>query len=213
MPRKKELACETEQYTFPSRLREIMKDTGTKQKDLAQALGVKPQTVSLYTQGQSFPDVNNLAKIAHFFGVSADYLIGLSNTPSVEEDMQVACKVTGLREKAINALKGADGDELDFISFLIEKRISSDISAKAYGCAIDKSSIMVLDKHCGTVGMDKDVVRKMISESDDVRKAFNEVKRLQERIDTRLWRCHKILESAVESFIDHILEAENNGQH
>lgn len=157
---------------------------------------------------------SKIVKLAKHYGVTTDYLLGLSETPSVDEDIQVVCKVTGLSEKTINALNGADRGELDFISFLIENHISSDISAKAYGCAIDKSSIMVLDKQYHTVGMDKDDVRKMIRESDDVRKAFNEVKHLQERVDTRLWRCHKILESAVESFIDHILEREeNNGKH
>ncbi len=153
-------------------------------------------------------------KLAEYYGVSSDYLLGLSGTPSTDKDIQAVCKFTGLSTKAIATLNKADSDELDFISFLIENRISSDISAKAYGCAIDKSMIKELDKRCLTVGLDKENVRKMISESDDVRKAFNEVTRLKERVDTRLWRCHKILESAVESFIDHVLEREeNNGKH
>lgn len=157
---------------------------------------------------------SKIVKLAKHYGVSSDYLLGLSEIPSVDEDIKVAFKITGLSEKAINALNGADRDELDFISFLIENRISSDISTKAYGCAIDKSIIKALDKRYSTVGLGKDAVRKMIRESDDVRKAFNEVKRLQERVDTRLWRCHKILESAIESFIDYILEREeNNGKH
>ena len=53
----------------------------------------------------------------------------------------------------------------------------------------------------------------MVRESDNVRKAYNEVKRLQDRVDMYLWRCHKILESAIESFVDHILkEAEKDGK-
>lgn len=105
MPRKKESVYETEQYAFPSRLRELMKDTGTKQKDLAQALGVKPQTVSLYTQGQSFPDVNNLAKIARFFDVSADYLIGLAKVPNVDMDIKKVNEITGLSAGIIEWLQ------------------------------------------------------------------------------------------------------------
>jgi len=191
-----------------------MESTGTKQKELAQFLDVKPQTVSLYVQGQSFPDVNNLAKIARFFNVSADYLIGLSEVQTVDVNIQAVCKISGLSEKAINALNRADSDELDFISFLIERHISSDVSSMAYGCAIDKRMIKALDEKYQTVGLDADTVRKMIIGSDDVCKAFNEVKRLQERVDTRLWRCHKTLESAVELFVDHILEREEkNGQH
>lgn len=211
MPRKKEAPYETEKYTFPSRLRGLMADRGTRQKELADAIGMRPQTVSLYVQGQSFPDVNGLEKIARFFSVSADYLLGLSDTPSIDENMQVVFKVTGLSEKAISVLNVADRDELDFISYLIERRISSSVSSMAYGCAIDKSTILELEKEYLTVGLGADDVRKMIRESDDVRKAFNEVKRLQERIDTYLWRCHKILESTMESFVDHILEREKKG--
>ena len=113
MPRKKESVYETEQYAFPSRLRELMKDTGTKQKDLAQALGVKPQTVSLYTQGQSFPDVNNLAKIALFFDVSADWLIGIPGSiMDTNPDAQIAGKYTGLNDAAIKWLNGKNSDNM-----------------------------------------------------------------------------------------------------
>ncbi len=208
MTRKKEASYKTEKYTFPSRLRRLMKDRGTRQKELADAIGMRPQTVSLYVQGQSFPDVNGLEKISRFFSVSADYLLGLSDTPSIDEDMQVVFKVTGLSEKAISILNGADRDELDFISFLIERRISNDVSSMAYGCAIDKRMIMALDERYKTADLDADAVCKMIRESDDVRKAFNEVKRLRERVDTYLWRCHKTLEGAMESFVDHILTRE-----
>ena len=83
----------------------------------------------------------------------------------------------------------------------------------ACGCAFDKAQIKSIDKECGTAGLDKDNVRKMVRESDNVRKAYNEVKRLQDRVDMYLWRCHKILESAIESFVDHILkEAEKDGK-
>ena len=186
--------------------KEVAKATGiTKSliEDIESTAG-KPRNVSYLT----------VKKLAQYYGVSSDYLLGLSGTPSIDEDIQVAYKVTGLSEKAISVLNGADSDELDFISFLIENRISSNISVKAYGCAIDKRAIMELDKRYLTVGLSRNDVRKMIRESDDVCKAFNEVKLLQERVDTRLWRCHKMLESAVESFIDHILgKEENSGKH
>lgn len=123
MARKKEPSYVTEQYTFPSLLRKLMDATGTKQKELAQALGVKPQTVSLYAQGQSFPDVNNLAKIAQFFDVSADYLIGRSPNPTVKEDIQVACKTTGLSEDSVKVLRSLNEwgftEEARVIDFLL----------------------------------------------------------------------------------------------
>lgn len=44
-------------------------------------------------------------RLAEHYGVSSDYLLGLSSTPSVNEDIQVACKVTGLSGEAIHCLQ------------------------------------------------------------------------------------------------------------
>lgn len=186
-------------------------------REVAQATGITKSLIEDIESTAGTPrNVGYLTvkKLAQYYNVTSDFLLGLSETPSVDEDIKVVFKVIGLSEKAIKTLNAASSDERDFLSFLIENRISSDISVKAYGCAFDKKMIMELDKRYSTVGLDKGVVRKMIRESDDVRKAFNEVKRLQDRVDTRLWRCHKILESAVESFVDYILEREeNSGKH
>ena len=125
MARKKESAYETEKYPFPSRLRKLMEVTKTTQRELALAIGVRPQTVSLYVQGQSFPDVNGLAKIANFFYVSADYLIGNSEMPNADMVMQDIHKITGLSAGAICKLqnifdKNRETAFSDIISLLIE---------------------------------------------------------------------------------------------
>ena len=68
---------------FPQRLSELMKERKLTQQNLADSLGVKRQTVSLYMSGQSMPDAEQLKNIALFFGVSADWLLGLSNVRPV----------------------------------------------------------------------------------------------------------------------------------
>lgn len=156
---------------------------------------------------------SKIKTLAEHYGVSSDYLLGLSNQPTIDAQAAGAAEYTGLSLEAIKRLKDADDNETNFISFLIENGISNDISSKAYDCAINKSFIVALDKQYGTFGKDRETVRKMIRESDDVSKAFVEAKQLEEHIDTCLWRCHKILESAVESFIDYVLEgSEKNGK-
>lgn len=125
MSRKKEPAFETEKYPFPSRLRKLMEETKTTQRELALAIGVRPQTVSLYVQGQSFPDVNGLARIANYFSISADYLIGNSEMPNTDLTMQDIHKMTGLSAGAICKLqniyeKNRKTAFSDIISLLIE---------------------------------------------------------------------------------------------
>lgn len=105
-PRKEEPRCVTEQQVFPTRLRELMEEHNTTQKELAKAIDMRPQTVSLYTGGQSTPDINCLYKIADYFNVTADWLIGRPNSvKSISKDVAVAVRTTGLSESAISKLQ------------------------------------------------------------------------------------------------------------
>jgi len=105
MPRKALSATETEKDVFPTRLRELMDSPPkTSQETLANALGITRQAVSNYKSGQSSPDWKTIASIAKYFNVSADYLLGLSDTKSIVPDLQSAVNYTGLSEKAVEAL-------------------------------------------------------------------------------------------------------------
>lgn len=69
------------QGVFPTRLREWMDTTHTTQKELAAAVKKRPQTVSLWVLGETLPDIDSLAKIADYFKISADYLLGRTDDP------------------------------------------------------------------------------------------------------------------------------------
>ena len=51
------------------------------QAELAAVLEVSPAAVGLWEQGRRQPDSDMLVKIANFFGVSTDYLLGNNATP------------------------------------------------------------------------------------------------------------------------------------
>ncbi len=102
---KKTTALEKYNAPFSVNLRNFMDIhplTGVKttQKQLADYLNVRPQTVSCYCMGESIPDVERLMQIKEYFGVSADFLITgerLENAPI--RDM------IGLSETTIEKLK------------------------------------------------------------------------------------------------------------
>lgn len=120
MPRKTEPTYITERGIFPTNLRELMKERGVNQKKLAEVIEMRPQTVSLYVTGQSVPDINCLQKIAAFFNVSADWLIGCPNSPkTIDSDIAAAMKYTGLSESAINWLHLADPKQLKILDLLL----------------------------------------------------------------------------------------------
>ena len=62
-----------------NRIKKLRQEKGVYQADLAKYLGLKQQTISAYENGTNEPDLKTLNKIAKYFDVSIDYLIGRSN--------------------------------------------------------------------------------------------------------------------------------------
>lgn len=61
------------------RLRESIESSQISQKELAQAVGVSPQTISKYMKKDIFPALDTLAKLCKVLDVRADYILGLTD--------------------------------------------------------------------------------------------------------------------------------------
>lgn len=85
---------------FAKTLRNLMDEKKATQKELAQYVGIRPQTISLYCSGETQPTIDNLCKIAEFFNVTTDYLI----TGKILEDIPIS-QALGLSENAVECLK------------------------------------------------------------------------------------------------------------
>lgn len=168
MPRKADKAYETENNVFPKRLSEIMKERGENQTTLAekitkQYLTIQRQTISLYMNGQSKPDTERLTAIAKTLDVSADWLLGLSEAKSTDNDLRSICDYTGLSESAVKFLRyiGHDpdtpeGDIMPFVlSFLLENhKFFQVLSGLAMACSLahryhESSDIDAIEKFKG----------------------------------------------------------------
>jgi transcriptional regulator with XRE-family HTH domain len=57
------------------RLRALREDSDIKQKEIAEALQIKPNTYNRYECGVNEPDIAMLIKLADYFEVSLDYLL------------------------------------------------------------------------------------------------------------------------------------------
>lgn len=90
---------------FITRFAELKESAGETNKDLQEIFGLSLSAVINYQTGKRTPDIAFLHKLAEHYHVSADYLLGLSDVKSTEQDMKIACEVTGLSEETIKALQ------------------------------------------------------------------------------------------------------------
>ncbi len=61
---------------FFERKKELRKETGLKQSELGDKLGVTQRKISYWEMGKIEPSFSDLWRISDFFGVTVDYLIG-----------------------------------------------------------------------------------------------------------------------------------------
>ena len=61
-----------------NRIRDLREDMDLRQIDVSKATGIDQKTLSNYETGKTRPDSEALIKLADFFNVSIDYLIGRS---------------------------------------------------------------------------------------------------------------------------------------
>lgn len=65
-----------------TKLFEIMEERGIKAKELSEAIGVSTGNISDWKSGRSSPSIEVLPKIAKYFNISVDYLLGLDDIPN-----------------------------------------------------------------------------------------------------------------------------------
>lgn len=71
-------------YGLDQKIRKLRESRGWSQADLARKAGITRSAVSTYEQGQRTPSADVIRCFARAFGVSADYLLGISERRAVE---------------------------------------------------------------------------------------------------------------------------------
>lgn len=115
---------------FPQRLIEQREIKGVSRQTAADELEISRASLEYYEKGLRVPDVVVLAKLADYYNVSADYLLGRSDVRSVDpsQKIHVACEVTGLSEKALLNLLTIKQHGIS-VNMLLERKELSDIYA------------------------------------------------------------------------------------
>lgn len=99
------------------RLKKLRKDKKIKQEELAEILSVKKSTISLYESDKNDPSDVIKVKIAYYFNVSLDYLLGVidEQVPYYYEDRFLILPVN-ISEEDISLAS-------DFIEFIHNRSV------------------------------------------------------------------------------------------
>ena len=98
---------------FFQRIKELRKEKGLTQKEISKFLGFSDRTVGYYETGQRTPPPDILEKLADYFGVSVDYLLGrtdINNAWSEEAGTTFAKRLKNLRIS-----KGVTQEEISLV--------------------------------------------------------------------------------------------------
>ena len=92
--------CKRLRFTIKTNLGET-----TSIKDFAKKIGLAAPRISELENNKREMSLTELKAYHNFFNVSFEYLLGETNVSSNNEDIQTACKVTGLSEEAIKCIQ------------------------------------------------------------------------------------------------------------
>ena len=68
-----------ERKTYVERIKQLREEDGLSQAQLAKAVGISQAAIALWELGDRTPSADAIIKLAEFFDVSADYLLGLKD--------------------------------------------------------------------------------------------------------------------------------------
>ena len=90
---------------FSTRLRELRQSKGLRQEQVAKLIGVNKSAISTYENDIRQPSFEILVRLANLYRVSTDYLLGQTNTRSIdlseltEEEANYICGLVELMSK------------------------------------------------------------------------------------------------------------------
>ena len=64
---------------FADRLNMIKNDTDITYRDIERATGIPHTCIGVWTRGKTLPNTYSLIRLAEYFGVTTDWLLGLSD--------------------------------------------------------------------------------------------------------------------------------------
>lgn len=85
-------------------LKKLREEKGLKQEELAKILSVSPSAIGMYETNKREPNNELTIKIANYFNVSTDYILGITSHKNPKEDLEKQLSDFFLTEEEYNSL-------------------------------------------------------------------------------------------------------------
>lgn len=101
------------------------------QKDLGLVFGVSTSAIGMWETNKRFPDLNMLIKIANYFNVSTDYLLGLSPASSSTQEVVHREQLSDDESKLLDTYRSLGADEKQIVlGKALDLKLSSTTEAR-----------------------------------------------------------------------------------
>jgi transcriptional regulator with XRE-family HTH domain len=94
---------------------ELRREKGLRQKDLSKILNMSPSNISNYESGAYWPDMNTICKMADYFNVTTDYLLGRTSYRCPPEILDQYAASDYAIHNIVNTLLYLDSGSLDAV--------------------------------------------------------------------------------------------------
>lgn len=119
------------------RIKELRESAGLSQASLSEQLNIAQTSIGNYERGERVPDADIVVKLAQYFNVSVDYLLGRSNIKQPEETLkkynyllqhpEYASTIDQILSDMVSFINAADGAD-EKINAISEDRIKERLS-------------------------------------------------------------------------------------
>lgn len=175
------------------RLKQLIENSGKTRKEIAEQLKCDTSTITKHYNGDRDITTDFLIKYANLFDVSADYLLGLSDTPTTDKDIQFICKYTGLSERAIEVLSIYNNNKRikNQLTPIIDKLLKSHKLPFICWCIDDFSEAIEQKNNVLDCWMTEDL--KLSENNEDKENVIEQYKKLTDKADLSLFRLQETI--------------------
>lgn len=114
---------------FAERLKLLYFNSGETQEQAAIRFGVSRQGFGNWLNGRTQPDYDALCKLAEYYNVSTDYLLGRTDVKTPDTELKTVCEVTNLSESAAKKIiklnEKENQSDIDYSDMLFNQMIES----------------------------------------------------------------------------------------